>query len=91
MVGANLGLGTDDDGVEILQGGAQLIRLIELLNDLVTHLTELRHGGLIHAVGNQNTHSFDLLIEIFLLGNTDCHTGDIGHRFAMTCCEKCGA
>ena len=91
VVGANLGLGTDDDGVEILQGGAQLIGLIELLNDLVTHLTELRHGGLIHAVGNQYTHSFDLLIEIFLLGNTDCHTGDIGHRFAMTCCKKCGA
>ena len=61
VVGADLGLGADDHGVEILQSGAQLIGLIELLHYLVTHLTELSHSGFIHTVGNQNTHNSNLL------------------------------
>ena len=68
MVGADLGLGADHHGVKILQGGAQLVGLIELLDDLVTHLAELSHGGLIHTVGNQNTHNCNLLIIYFGLG-----------------------
>ena len=67
VVGADLGLGADDHGVEILQGGAQLIGLIELLDHLVAHFTQLRHSGLIHTVGNQNTHNCNLLIEYFCL------------------------
>ena len=61
VVGADLGLGADDHSVKILQSGAQLIGLIELLHYLVTHLTELRHSGFIHTVGNQNTHNSNLL------------------------------
>ena len=67
VVGADLGLGADDHSVEILQGGAQLIGLIELLDHLVAHFTQLRHSGLIHTVGNQNTHNCNLLIEYFCL------------------------
>ena len=69
MVGANLGLGADDHHVEITQCLAQLIRLVELLYDLVTHFTQLRHGGLIHTVGNKNTHGNNLLIKYVLLSN----------------------
>ena len=65
VVGADLGLGADDHSVEILQGGAQLIGLIELLDHLVAHFTQLRHSGLIHTVGNQNTHNCNLLIIYF--------------------------
>ena len=69
VVGANLGLGADDHHVEITQCLAQLIRLVELLYDLVTHFTQLRHGGLIHTVGNKNTHGNNLLIKYVLLSN----------------------
>ena len=56
VVGANLGLGADDHGIEITQGLAQLIRLVELLHHLVAHVAQLRHRGLVHTVSNQNTH-----------------------------------
>ena len=69
VVGADLGLGADDDCIEIAQRGAELIRFIELLYDLVTHFTQLRHGGLIHTVGNKNTHGNNLLIKYVLLSN----------------------
>ena len=67
VVGADLGLGTDHHHVEITQRLAQLIGLIELLHDLVTHLTQLRHRGLIHTVSNQNTHGNTLLLKYVLL------------------------
>jgi hypothetical protein len=56
VVGADLGLGADDDDVEVAQGLAQLIRLIELLDDLVSGGAQRLHCGLVHTVGNQNTH-----------------------------------
>ena len=56
VVGANLGLGADDDCVELAQGCAQLFGSIELLNDLMACFTQLRHGLLVHTVGNENTH-----------------------------------
>ena len=62
VVGADLGLGADHHRVEIPQGRAQLIRLVELLHHLVAHLAQLRHGGLVHTVSNQNTHSNILLL-----------------------------
>ena len=61
VVGTDLGLGADHHGVKVPQGGAQLIRLIELLHHLVAQLTQLRHGGLVHTVCNKNTHSNILL------------------------------
>ena len=75
VVGANLGLGADDHHVEITQGLAQLIGLIELLDDLVAHLAQLRHRGLIHTVSNQNTHgNYLLLLLQFVVGrNVSCH------------------
>ena len=56
--GVDLGLfdfggGADDDGVEVPQGGAQGVRLVELFRHLVPVLPELRHGGGVHAVGDQ--------------------------------------
>ena len=56
VVGADLGLGADDDCVKLTQGSAQLIRLIELLDDLVACLAQLRHGGLVHSISYENTH-----------------------------------
>ena len=56
VVGADLGLGADHHHVEITQGLAQLIRLVELLHHLVAHVAQLRHRGLVHTVSNQNTH-----------------------------------
>ena len=56
VVGADLGLGADDDCVKLTQGRAQLIRLIELLDDLVACLAQLRHGGLVHSISYENTH-----------------------------------
>ncbi len=56
LCGADLGLGADDDNVEIAQRLAELGRLIELLYDLVALSLQLRHRGLIHPVGNKNTH-----------------------------------
>ena len=57
LSGANLSLGANDDDVEIAQGLAEFGGLIELLNDFVTQLDQLGHGGLIHTVSNKNTHS----------------------------------
>ena len=54
--GADLGLGADNDNVEIAQSLAEFGGLIELLNDFVTQLDQLGHGGLIHTVSNKNTH-----------------------------------
>ena len=51
----DLGGGADDDGVKITQSGAQLIGLIELLNDLVTVLAQLCHCAGFHTVSNQNS------------------------------------
>ena len=56
VVFANFRLGADDDRVEIAQRRAQLLRLIKLLYYLMAHVAQLRHGGLIHSVGHQNTH-----------------------------------
>ena len=53
---ADLGFGTDDTGIELPQGLAQLFGGVELLNDLMAFAAEQLHGGLIHAVGNENTH-----------------------------------
>ena len=58
---ADLGLGADHGHVEIPQGLAQLIGLIELLHYLMAMLPQLRHSGLIHTVSNQNTHRNNLL------------------------------
>ena len=60
---ANLGLGADDDHVEAAQCLAELFALVELLNDLVTLSLQLGHRGLIHTVGNKNTHSNFLLVK----------------------------
>ena len=67
VVGADLGLGANHHHVEIAQGLAQLIRLVELLHHLVTHLAQLRHRGLVHTVSNQNTHGNILLYYYNLL------------------------
>ena len=64
MVGADLGLGADDDAVEIAQGLAQLVGLIELRNDLVALLLQLGHGLLVHTVGNEYSHVSNLLLII---------------------------
>ena len=56
VVRADLGLGADDDCVKLTQGCAQLIRLIELLDDLVACLAQLRHCGLVHSISYENTH-----------------------------------
>jgi len=56
VVGTDLGLGADDDGVELAQRSAQLIRLIELLDNFVTCFAQLRHSGLVHSIGNENAH-----------------------------------
>ena len=69
MIGANLGLGADHDGVEVLQRGAQLIGLVELLHDLMAHFPQGGHGLLVHTVGNQNTHDKSLL---FIIRNSEC-------------------
>ena len=61
MVCADLRLRADDDCVEVPQSLAQLIGLIELLNDLMALLTQLRHCGLVHTVSNKNTHFSNLL------------------------------
>ena len=58
---ADLGLGADDHGVEVPQGSAQLFGSIELLHDLMTLLTQSGQSGLIHSVGNKNTHNANLL------------------------------
>ena len=67
VVGADLSLGADHHHVEITQGLAQLIRLVELLHHLVAHLAQLRHRGLVHTVSNQNTHGNILLYYYNLL------------------------
>ena len=56
VVRANLGLGADDDCVKLTQGRAQLFGSIELLDDLVACLAQLRHGGLVHSISYENTH-----------------------------------
>ena len=61
---ADLGLGADDDHVEVTQGLAQLGGLIELLDDLVTLSLQLGHRGLIHTVSNKNTHDNFLLVNV---------------------------
>ena len=38
------------------QRSAQLIRLIELLDNFVTCFAQLRHSGLVHSIGNENAH-----------------------------------
>ncbi len=58
VVGAELGLGADDGGVKVAQGGLpSSIRLVELLHELVAQRAQLRDGGLVHTVGNKNTHN----------------------------------
>ena len=57
VVRADLGLRADDDRVKLAQRRAQLIRLVELLDDLMPQLAELRHGLLVHSIGNENTHT----------------------------------
>ena len=56
VVRANLGLGANDDCVKLTQGCAQFFRSIELLDDLVACLAQLRHGGLVHSISYENTH-----------------------------------
>ena len=87
VVGADLGLGTDHHHVEITQRLAQLIGLIELLHDLVTHLTQLRHRGLIHTVSNQNTHGNTLLLKYVLLSEFAIKGGACSpfNRFYLVC------
>ena len=65
VLSADLGLGADHRHIEVPQGLAQLLGLIELLNDLVTHFAQLRHGALVHTVGNQNTHDNFSFFKIF--------------------------
>ena len=62
VVGTDLRLRADDDRVKLPQGCTQFFGGIELLHDLMTGLAQLRHGGLVHSVGNENTHDIDLLI-----------------------------
>ena len=57
VVRADLGLRADDDRVKLAQRRAQLIRLVELLDDLMPQLAELCHGLLVHSIGNENTHT----------------------------------
>ena len=64
VVCAHLGLGADDDRIEFAKGSAQLIRLIKLLNDFVTCFAQLRHSGLVHSIGNENSHD---MISLFLM------------------------
>ena len=54
VVRADLGLRADDDRVKLAQRRAQLIRLVELLDDLMPQLAELCHGLLVHSIGNEN-------------------------------------
>ena len=56
VVRADLGLGANDDCVKLTQGRAQFFRSIELLDDLVACLTQLRHCGLVHSISYENTH-----------------------------------
>ena len=56
VIGADLGLGADDDCVKLTQGCAQFFGRIELLDDLVACLAQLRHGGLVHSISYENTH-----------------------------------
>jgi hypothetical protein len=56
VVGTNLGLGTDDAAIEIAQSLAQLFGSVELLNNFVATGTQSGDGGLIHTVGNENSH-----------------------------------
>ena len=56
VVRANLGLGANDDCVKLTQGCAQFFRSIELLDDLVACLAQLRHCGLVHSISYENTH-----------------------------------
>ena len=63
MRSANLGLGANDDHVEVAQRLAELFALVELLNDLMALSLQLGHGGLIHTVGNKNTHN-EILLKI---------------------------
>ena len=46
--------GPDDHGIEIPKRPAQGVRLVELLHDLIAVLAELRDGGGVHPIGDQN-------------------------------------
>ena len=61
LLGAQLGLGANDGDIEVAQGLAKLVGLVELLNELVTHRANLLDRALIHTVGNKNTHNEILL------------------------------
>ena len=67
LLGAQLGLGANDGDVEVAQGLAQLVGLVELLNELVTHRANLLDRALIHTVGNKNTHFNFLLVNILIV------------------------
>ena len=51
----DLGGAADDNHVEVPQGCAQLIGLIELLDDFISILAQLFHCASIHPIGNQNS------------------------------------
>ena len=52
---ADLGLGADHGHIKPAQGLAQLIGLIELLDDFISILAQLFHCASIHPIGNQNS------------------------------------
>ena len=54
--GANFGGAANDHRVELPQGRAQLVRLIELFHDFMTVCPQLGYGLLIHTVGYENPH-----------------------------------
>ena len=67
LLGAQLGLGANDGDIKVAQGLAQLVGLVELLNELVTHRANLLDRALIHTVGNKNTHFNFLLVNILIV------------------------
>ena len=59
----DLGGTADNDHVKLTECCAQLIGLIELLNDFKTVCPQLSHGRSVHTVSNKNTHRYFLLIK----------------------------
>ena len=89
LCGADLGLGADDDHVEVTQGLAQLGGLVELLDDLVTLSLQLGHRGLIHTVSNKNTHDNFLLVN-FLKWFYLCSASNFLRKSTSACAPSMG-
>ena len=66
----DLGRGTNNENVEILNLLSQLLRGVELLNNLVTLCLKLCNGTLLHTIGCKNTHVYiSPLITVLLLSH----------------------